>query len=143
MKFPQKKANTKDHVVAGAGEALTSQFKLDFILISCMEITIMDSMWHLYNNASFDMTRNKYLFSDLEEKHLKQNIEFGDDGRYNTTIINTINFQREHVSPLRLTYVMYVPGLNKNLVSVTVLEDRGYDVIFNKGKVFLRNITMI
>lgn len=46
-------------------------------------------------------------------------------------------FQRESGSPLRITYVMYVPGLKNNLVYVAVLEDHGYDVIFSKGKVFL------
>jgi len=35
---------------------------------------------------------------------------------------------------------MYVLGLKKNPVSVVVLEDHGYDVIFSKGKVFLRHI---
>ena len=35
----------------------------------------------------------------------------------------------------------YVPVLKKNLVSVVVLEDCGYDVFFSKGKVFLRHIT--
>ena len=37
---------------------------------------------------------------------------------------------------------MYVPGLKNNLVLVVVWEDRGYDVIFSKGKVFLRHIAM-
>jgi len=35
---------------------------------------------------------------------------------------------------------MYVPKLKKNLVSIAMLEDRGYDVIFSKGKVFLKHI---
>ncbi len=35
---------------------------------------------------------------------------------------------------------MYVPGLKKTIVYVMVLEDHGYDVIFNKRKDFLRNI---
>ena len=34
---------------------------------------------------------------------------------------------------------MYVLGLKKNLVSVAMLEDRGYDVIFTKVKVFLHH----
>lgn len=29
-------------------------------------------------------------------------------------------------------------GIKKNLIFVVVLEDRGYDVIFNKGNEFLR-----
>ena len=35
----------------------------------------------------------------------------------------------------------YVPRLKKNLVSIMMLEDKGYDVVFSKGKVFLRHIT--
>ena len=35
---------------------------------------------------------------------------------------------------------MYVLGLKKNLVLVAMLEDRGYDVIFRKGKAYLRHI---
>lgn len=35
---------------------------------------------------------------------------------------------------------MFIPGLEKNLIFVAVLEDHGYDVIFSKGKSFLRNI---
>ena len=37
---------------------------------------------------------------------------------------------------------MFVLGLKKNLVSASILEDHVYDVIFNKGKVFLRHISM-
>lgn len=37
---------------------------------------------------------------------------------------------------------MYVPKLKNNLVYVSMLEDRGYDAIFSKGKAFLRHIAM-
>jgi len=37
---------------------------------------------------------------------------------------------------------MYVLGLNKNLVSIAVLEYHRCDLIFIKGKVFLRHISM-
>jgi len=36
--------------------------------------------------------------------------------------------------------VKYVPRLKKNLVSVAMLEEKGYDFIFSEGKVFLRYI---
>ena len=32
---------------------------------------------------------------------------------------------------------MHVPGLTKNLISVALLEDKGYEVVFSEGKVFL------
>jgi hypothetical protein len=37
---------------------------------------------------------------------------------------------------------MHVPGLKKNLVSVTILEDRGYDIVFSGGKSFLQHKEM-
>ena len=37
---------------------------------------------------------------------------------------------------------MHVPGLKKNLVSIAMLGDRGYDVFFSDGKAFLRHKTM-
>lgn len=46
----------------------------------------------------------------------------------------------QHRAPLTLRNFMYVPGLKKNLVSVAMLEDTGYHVIFLKGKAFLRHI---
>ena len=35
----------------------------------------------------------------------------------------TITFQRESMSPMVLWDVLYVPGLKKNLVSVSMIED--------------------
>jgi hypothetical protein len=38
---------------------------------------------------------------------------------------------------------MHVPGLKKNLVSVTMLDDRGYDVVFSDGKYYLPHKTRV
>ena len=75
----QKKKNKKAAVDA-AGEALASQFELDFSFISCLVSSAMGSMWYLDSGASFYMTGDKELFSDLEEKDLKMHIDMGDDG---------------------------------------------------------------
>ena len=64
-------------------------------------------------------------------------IEMDDDGRYSATEIGTITFERESCKPFLLKYFMHVPGLKKNLVSIAMLEDRGYDVVFSEGKAFL------
>ena len=84
------------------------------------------------------MTGDTELFSDLEEKDLQMHIEMGDDGRYSVTNIRSITFERDSGKPFLLKDVMHVPGLKKNLVSVAMLEDRGYDVVFNEGKYFLQ-----
>jgi hypothetical protein len=94
-------------------------------------------VWYLDSGASFHMTGDKESFIDLEEKDLRMHIEMGDDGRYNATGIGTITFHRESGKPFQLKNVMHVPGLKKNSVSVAMLEDRGYDVVFNSGKAYL------
>lgn len=75
-KCPQNKASKKEPVIATTGEALASQFKLDFTLIAFMSRTVMGSMWYLDSNALFLMTWNRDLFIDLEEKYIKKNIDF-------------------------------------------------------------------
>ena len=83
------------------------------------------------------MTRDVKLFSDLVEKDLQMHVELGDDGWYSATEIGTITFQRASGKLFHLKYVVHVPSLKKNLLSLAMLEDRGYDVVFSEGKVFL------
>ena len=55
---PQKKKNKKV-VGAAAGEALASQFELDFSLIACLVSSSMGSVWYLDSGVSFHMTGDK------------------------------------------------------------------------------------
>ena len=57
---PQKKKIKK---AAGyvAGEALASQFELDFLLIACLVSSVMGSVWFLDSGASFHMTGDRDL----------------------------------------------------------------------------------
>ena len=89
--FPSKKSK-KGSSDGSKGEALASQFEMDFTLIACMVSSTMSCVWYLDNGASFHMTGDKNLFSALEEKYLKMHIEMGDDGRYNVSGVGTIAF---------------------------------------------------
>eukprot|EP00253_Pinus_taeda_P034816 PITA_34816 len=139
--FPSKKSK-KGSSEGSEGKALASQFEMDFTLNACMVSSMMGCVWYLDNGASFHMIGDKNLFSALEEKDLKMCIEMGNDGRYSVSGVGAVPFQRENGAPLTLTDVKYVHGLKKNLVLVTMLEDKGYDVVFIKGKAFLRHIAM-
>jgi len=61
----------------------------------------------------------------------------GNYEKYSVSGEGTTVFQSEHEAHITLTNVKYVPRLNKYLVSIAMLEDKGYDVVFSKGKVFL------
>ena len=77
-KCPKKKKKKKV-VGAANGEALALQFELAFSLIACMVSSALGSLWYLDSGASFHMTGDKEIFSDLEEKDLQMHIEMGDD----------------------------------------------------------------
>lgn len=96
-------------------------------------------MWCIGSGVSFHMICNKEFFSRLEEKDMQLHMKLGDDGRYMTKGLGTISFKREFSSLLHLNNVIYVPGLKKNLLSIIVLEDKGCDVVFSKGKAYLNN----
>ena len=88
--------------MCSASEALASHFELDFSLIACMVSTMIGSMWYLDSGASFHMTRNKELFSSLEEKDLQMHIDMGDDGRCSIIEIGTVTFQIQSGKPFIL-----------------------------------------
>eukprot|EP00253_Pinus_taeda_P006204 PITA_06204 len=119
------------------GAFLASQFKFYFTLITCVMSSMMGGVWYLDHGASFHITSDKDLFNYLEEKDLQMHIEMGDDRRYSATGLGTVTFQRDLGAPLTMIDVMYVPTLKKNLVSIFMLEYKGYDVVFSKGKALL------
>ena len=62
-------------------------------------------------------------------------VVLGDDSAVRVVGRGTITFQRESMSPMILRGVLYVPGLKKNLISVSMIEDRGLRVSFLDGHV--------
>jgi hypothetical protein len=72
------------------------------------------------------------------EKDSGTHVELGDDAKYAVKGEGTILFQLESGGLLEAQDVLYVPKLKKNLLSVSVLEDRGFFIMFKKGKVLIR-----
>jgi hypothetical protein len=60
-----------------------------------MASSALGLVWYLDSGASFHLTGDKEIFSDLEERDLKMHIEMGNNGRYSANGIGTITFQRE------------------------------------------------
>jgi hypothetical protein len=65
-------------------------------------------------------------------------IELGDDVHYKAQGIDTMSLHRELGKPLCIADVLYVPSLTKNLILVSTLEDKGFEVTFHGGKVYIR-----
>jgi len=75
------------------GEAFTSQFKLDFTLITCMVSSMMGCGWFLDSGASFHMTDDKSLFSTLKDKDLQILIAMCNDEKYSVLGVGTVSFR--------------------------------------------------
>jgi hypothetical protein len=75
-------------------------------------------------------------FTDLTEIGDLE-VVLGDDSMVKVVGIGTVSFQRESLPPMLLRDVLYVTGLKKNVVSVSTVEDRGYEVLFHDGHVLL------
>jgi hypothetical protein len=60
-------------------------------------------------------------------------VELGDNAKYAVKVIGVASFQLESRKPLRMSDVLYVSGLKKNLHSISVMEDKGYTVAFLVG----------
>jgi hypothetical protein len=86
------------------------------------------------------MTGCKEFFTRLQEGGVNLVIELRDDRHYKAQGVGTVSFQMESGKPLWFADVLYVQGLTKNLISVSALENKGYEVSFCKGRVIVRPV---
>ena len=83
------------------------------------------------------MTGARDHFTKFSEKTLNLEVVFGDEQIVRAVGVGTISFQRESLPPLEVSEVLYVPGLKKNLILVSTIEDKGYEVTFRGGQVIM------
>ena len=83
------------------------------------------------------MSGVREVFSEITERDISVEVELGDDRVVRAVGRGTVAFQRESRPPLRFRDVYYVPGLKKNLISVSTIEDKGLEVLFRGGHVYI------
>jgi hypothetical protein len=79
----------------------------------------------------------KEILSDFKKKSFVEQVELGDDKCYKIEGVGSISFRLESGAMLHVDEVLYVSGLEKNLLSVATLEDKGYWKIFKDKKALL------
>jgi hypothetical protein len=105
--------------------------------ICCTSVETTPSIWYIDNGASSHMTGLREHLTDLRDPEVRMGIALGDDSIVRVAGHGTITFQRESMPPLSFRDVLYVPGLKKNLISVSTLQDRGLEVSFRGTKVLI------
>jgi hypothetical protein len=83
------------------------------------------------------MTGFKQNIVNYREKKFNVKEELGYDGTYAIKGVGSASFQLQSGNVFHIEEILYVPGLKKNLISVAVLESKGYSVAFSKGKALM------
>ena len=65
------------------------------------------------------------MFTEMLETNLELEVVLGDDTVVRAVGRGIVRFDRESMEPMLLRDVLYMLGLKKNLVLVSMIEDRG------------------
>jgi hypothetical protein len=117
---------------------LACKFESDCAFVSCLSTnTTPKGAWYLDSGASHHMTKDRELFNILLEDGSDLDIELGNETKYPVWGQRIVQFQLELEGFFDAHEVLYVPGL-KNLLSISAMEDKGYEVNFRRGQIFIR-----
>jgi hypothetical protein len=94
-----------------------------------------DNTWLIDSGASRHMTDRRNHLTHFVEKETHLHVVLGDDARYNVRGVGTSTFQLDLDMQLKLEEVLYVPEMKRNLVSISALEDKCYNITFSEGRV--------
>jgi hypothetical protein len=112
-------------------------FEKEYSLLVCLFFRASStSIWYIDSGAFLHMTSVREYLIDLTEIGDFELVN-GDDSMVKEVGSGTVSFQRKSLPPMLLRDVLYVPSLKKNLISVSTIEDRGYEVFFHDGHVLL------
>ena len=107
--------------------------------LACVSSTAPPSVWYIDNGASAHMTGVRECFSSYKEEQMNFKITMGNKAKCTPIGRATITFQTEDGNKIRATNVLHVPRLGMNLLSVSQLQNKGYDVYFIQYKVYAKH----
>ena len=84
------------------------------------------------------MTGYKDLLSCLVQKDSPHKVMLGDYSQYPIKGMGEASYKLDSGKSMKMKYVMYVPGLKKNILSISSsLDKKGFRVAFVDGKVLM------
>jgi hypothetical protein len=93
--------------------------------------------WLIDSGASKHMTCYKHSFSELVQKDSPHKVKLGDDYQYTIKGVGETAYRLDSEKPMKMKEVLYVPGLKKNLFSISALDEKGFKVSFIDGGVLM------
>ena len=83
------------------------------------------------------MTSHKYSLSCLTQNHYSHKAQIGDDYQYHIKGMGEASYKLKSGKSMKIKEVLYVPGLKKNILSISYLDKKGFRVSFVYGEVIM------
>jgi hypothetical protein len=96
--------------------------KADHLDYSALAGSLEDDMWIIDIGYSRHMTGDHFKLSSMKEKKTSHKVELGDKNNYPIKGVGQASIKLESGNNVHLSNVLYVPSLEKNLVSISFLE---------------------
>jgi hypothetical protein len=111
----------------------------EYVLISPLTGTIThgSDIWLVDSGASKHITGYKDSLSNLTHKDSPHKVKLGDDYQYPIKGVGQSSYKLDSGKPMKMKEVLFVPGLKKNLLAISALDEKGYRVAFVDGQVLL------
>ena len=115
---------------------------LAFILeedLACVSSMAPPDVWYIDSGSFSHMTGVRECFSSYQEEQMNFQITMGNKAKCTPIGRGTITFQTKDGNKIQATNVLNVLGLGMNLLSVSQLQNKGYDVYFSRDKVYIKH----
>jgi hypothetical protein len=136
----KKRNNRRHHAHATEDDEppkkLTKEEIEDYVLFFALagSATLGEATWLIDSGASKHMKGQKDILSSITENDFPQKVLLGDDYQYPIKGMGESTYKLDPRTPLRMKDVLYVPGLTKNLLSISALDTKGFRVAFIDGE---------
>ena len=138
-----KKINKRHHAHTVEDEKsptkmIKEQIK-DYVLISSLSGSVSpgEDTWLIDSVASKHMTGQRDILYCLTENNFPQKVTLGDGYQYPIKGIGESYYKLDSRTPMKMKNVLCVPGLTKNLLSISALHKKSFRVAFIDGEVFM------
>ena len=133
-RYPEKEESTKnmDHDYSMLASRLEEE-------VARLASYASFDVWYIDSGSSRHMTGIRECFLNYQEERMNFRITMGNKAKCTPIGRGTVVFQTEAGDRLRATNVLHVLRLGMNLLSVSQLQNKGYDVFFIKEKVYVKH----
>jgi hypothetical protein len=125
-------------------DAFAEKFEDKFCLVATLSSSCRlvefeyNGAWFVDSGSSHHMTGMRSMFFSVSETGSDCHVKNVVHTRHAIKGVGCVKFQLELGVSLEVDEVIYVPELKVNLLSISALEDMGYDVMFVDGHVLIR-----